>query len=483
MVAMLSMVGNSPDVVLIKFTYLAERLAKKDYYIKIIRWIRELFQSGHPSLIVAKKILRDTHPAHRQQLVKSFFINQLLLGTNKRKEFQDKNGFYPPGFIVISPSMLCNLKCFGCYSGNYIKDKGLSVEVIDRILYEANEMGIYFAVISGGEPFFRKDLLDVFERHKEMAFHVFTHGGLLDEKLIDRIVNIGNIVPAISIEGYEEDTDLRRGKGHYAAIMKAMDLLSEAGVLFGFSATQTSKNTDTITSDRFIDMMAEKGCTLGWFFSYCPVGREPNLDLMPRPEQRDLLRERLKYFRSTKPILLADFWNDGPLVGGCLAAGRRYLHINANGDIEPCVFAHYAVDNIHNTTMQEALKSKLFTTIKDRLASGGNLYKPCMLIDRPEVWREAVFASGARPTHEGAETLVTTLSDAMDKYAVEYGRLANPAWEQYLKENDEQHGCCSTDASAERTIVPSPDHIACEEGKDVDGFLKPAYRQTGRRLA
>ena len=131
--------------------------------------------------------------------------------------------------------------------------------------------------------------------------------------------------------------------------------------------------------------------------------------------------------------------------------------------------------------MQEALKSKLFTTIKDRLASGGNLYKPCMLIDRPDVWREAVFASGARPTHEGAETLVTTLSDAMDKYAVEYGRLANPAWEQYLKENAEQHGCCSTDASAERTIVPSPDHTACEEGEDVEGFLKPACRQTGRR--
>ncbi len=438
MVAMLGMVGNSSDATLIRLTYLAERLAKKDYYIKIIRWIRELFQSGHPSLVVARKILSDTHPAHRQQLVKSFFINQLLNGTNKRKEFQDKNGFYPPGFIVISPSMLCNLKCFGCYSGNYIKDKGLSVEVIDRILYEANEMGIYFAVISGGEPFFRKDLLDVFERHKDMAFHVFTHGGLLDEKLIDRIANIGNIVPAISIEGYEEETDMRRGKGHYATVMKAMELLSDAGVLFGFSYTQTSINTDIITSDRFIDHMIEKGCTLGWFFSYCPVGREPNLELMPKPEQRDLLRQRLQYFRATKPILLADFWNDGPIVGGCLAAGRRYLHINANGDIEPCVFAHYAVDNIHNTTMLQALQSKLFTTIKDRLASGGNLYRPCMLIDRPEVWREAVFASGAKPTHEGAETLVTTLAKPMDEYTDGYGKFADPAWEEHSGEKTEK---------------------------------------------
>ena len=435
--AMLGMLGNSSDENLIRFTYLAEKLAKKDYYIRTIRWIRQLFQDGHPSLAVAKKIIRETHPNVRKRLVQAFIINQMLLGTNKRKAFMEEGGgFYPPGLFVISPSMRCNLNCFGCYAGSYKKSEELSFDEVDSVLNQMKEMGIHFCVVSGGEPFFRKDMLDIFEKHSDVAFQVFTHGGLLDEKLVGKIAELGNVLPCISIEGFEQETDARRGKGHFQTIMHAMDLLKGAGVLFGFSCTATRINHEIITSDRYIDMLVDKGCTVGWFFTYVPIGREPNINLMPTPEQRSELREAVHRFRNTRPILVADFWNDGPLVGGCLAGGRKYFHINANGDIEPCVFCHFAVDNIRKTTIKEALKSPFFTAIRQKQKENKNLLTPCLIIDKPEFLREAVLASGARPTHQGAERIITDLASDMDSYSERYCKIADKVWDKMKAEKE-----------------------------------------------
>jgi len=445
--SMLGMLGNSSDENLIRFTYLAERLAKKDYYINTIRWIRQLFLDGHPSLAVAKRILRETHPNVRKTLVKAFIINQLLLGTNKRKAFMEEGGgFYPPGLYVISPSMKCNLNCFGCYAGSYKKGDELSFDEVDSVITQMKEMGIHFCVVSGGEPFFRKDLLDIFEKHNDVAFLVYTHGGLLDDALVGRLAELGNVLPCISIEGFEEDTDARRGKGHYKKVMRAMDMLKEAGVIFGFSCTATSRNFETITSDAYLDMLVEKGCSVGWFFSYVPIGREPNTELMPTPSQRDTLRHTVNHFRNTRPILLADFWNDGQIVGGCLAGGRKYFHVNSNGDIEPCVFCHFAVDNIRNTSIKAALMSPFFKTIRERQRENKNLLTPCMLIDKPEIVREAVLSSGARPTHPGAEALITDLAADIDRYSEEYCRIADEAWEKIKTDKDaaKGHETCTT---------------------------------------
>ncbi len=442
---MLGMLGNSSDENLIRFTYLAERLAKKDYYIRTIRWIRQMFMDGHPSLAVAKKIIREAHPNVRKRLVKAFIINQLLLGTNKRKAFLDEGGgFYPPGLFVISPSMRCNLNCFGCYAGSYDKKEELTFDEIDSVINQMKELGVHFCVVSGGEPFFHKDMLNIFEKHHDVAFLVYTHGGLFDEQLVKRVAELGNVLPCISIEGFEEETDARRGKGHYTKVMHAMDLLREAGVLFGFSCTATRLNHDVITSDGYIDMLIEKGCTVGWFFSYVPVGREPNMDLMPTPKQRDRLRETVWRFRNTKPILLADFWNDGHVVGGCLAGGRKYFHVNSHGDIEPCVFCHFAVDNIRKTSIKDALMSPFFMSIRARHKENKNLLTPCILIDKPEFVREAVLTSGAKPTHPGAERLITDLADDLDKYSEDYCGIADGVWAKMQAEKGacpKEHAC------------------------------------------
>lgn len=421
---------------LINYTKIAETATTREHYKRAIRKIRRMWEEGHPSLRVAMRILRDTSPNHKKKIIRNFIINQLLVGSTKRKLFSEQEGgFYPPGLMVISPTMKCNLNCIGCYAGMYRNDEDLPFEVFDRVLTEAKEMGIYFVVVSGGEPFFRDDMFDIFEKHSDMSFHVFTHGGLLNEERVKRLAELGNVLPAISVEGLKEETDKRRGNGHYDRVVNAMKLLKEYGILFGFSATMTKENAGVITSDAFIDHWIERGCTVGWYFLYTPVGREPNWELVPTPEQRDMLRERVAYMRSNKEILLGDFWNDGPVVGGCIAGGRKYFHINSKGDVEPCVFCHFSMHNIKEVSLREAITSPLFKRIREHQMSNKNLLRPCIIIDHPEVYREVYQMPGVRFTHEGAEQIITDFASEIDKYAVRWGELADRAWSERQKNN------------------------------------------------
>jgi MoaA/NifB/PqqE/SkfB family radical SAM enzyme len=214
-----------------------------------------------------------------------------------------------------------------------------------------------------------------------------------------------------------------------------MDLLREGGLSFCGSFTHSSKNSDIITDSAYIDMLISKGVFAMWLFSYVPVGRQPKTELMPSPDQRDLLRRSVASFRATKPMLFIDFWNDGPMVSGCLAGGRKYFHINANGDIEPCVFCHMAVDNIRRTTLRNALASPFFRKIRQKQGEYDNLLRPCMLIDHPDVGRDIFFTEGAYATHEGADEIFTGLADEMDQYSSDYGRIADQVWESEFSDH------------------------------------------------
>lgn len=212
-----SLLSNSSKENLIRFTHLAEKIPQKDSY--------------------------------REKIVQ-FLVDQFLEGTNRRKNFASETGFYPPRSILISPTMRCNLHCYGCHAGDYSKEGELEAEEIDRILNEAEEMGIHLAVVLGGEPFLRKDLFEIYSRHPHMIFHVFTHGGFLDEATVEKIASMGNVSPAISLEGFDEATDRRRGKGHFRQVMRGMGLLREAKVLFACSLTQTRENAREVESAR-----------------------------------------------------------------------------------------------------------------------------------------------------------------------------------------------------------------------------------------
>jgi len=390
-------------------------------------------------LINLKKSSVRMSPGVRNKVVMNLINNAMIQGQPKRKAFAEKYGITPPNHLVISPTMKCNLKCYGCYAWEYSKIEDLPYDVCNRIIDEANDIGLYFFVITGGEPFVWPHLFDFLERHNDSFFQIYTNGTAIDNKVAKKLAELGNALPCISVEGFEKETSERRGKGTWGKIMSAMDALKENGVLFGYSATATRANNELVVSDEFVDFFVEKGCFVGWYFNYIPIGREPNLDLMPTPQQRDYRRKRILEIRNTKNIIVADFWNDGNLVHGCMAGGKNYLHINVNGDVEPCVFVHFAADNIKGKSLAEVLTSPFFMGFRKRQPFNKNHLMPCSIIDNPQVLRDIVAETGAYPTHSGAEGVITNLAKQLDDYAHSYKEIADKVWEEeYVPKEDQQ---------------------------------------------
>lgn len=406
---------------LLKFPLVRDGLEAVSYYPEGREFLKSLIIQG-------RRFLSRSSKKCVEKFAENLIVNEFLAAKPKREEFRARYGFYPPFFIVISPTMRCNLSCYGCYAGEYSKQEELEAWQIEDVLQQAKEMGIYFITISGGEPFIRKDLLDIFSKFDDLYFQVYTNGTLIDQQLAKKLAEVGNVLPAISVEGWEKETDARRGPRAFQKILTAMENLRQAGVLFGFSATVTRENNEQVVSEEFINFWAAQGCFIGWYFNYIPIGKKPTLDLMPTPEQRIERLKKLAELRHRVPIILADFWNDGPLVGGCIA-GDRYLHINSRGDVEPCVFVHFAVDNIKNKPLVNILNSEFFQAIRRRQPYSPNYYRPCLIIDHPQILRQLIGECQAYPTHIGADSLVSDLFADLEQYARDYGRMADKLWE------------------------------------------------------
>jgi MoaA/NifB/PqqE/SkfB family radical SAM enzyme len=421
------------DKRLIVLMHILERVARTDHHKAQLAYLRQMVEDQHPSIELARRILA-LRPNARRALINGLGINATWLGDAERKAFASAHGVRPPYLIVISPTMRCNLRCLGCYAGEYPREADpLPFEVIDRIVSEGKQMGVYLYTISGGEPFLRPDLLDLYEKHQDCVFLIYTNGTCIDDKAVERLQACGNAAPAISLEGREAQTDFRRGKGVYRKVMDAMDALREAGVLFGFSATATRLNAQVYYDEAFYDQLVEKGCLFGWFFIFVPVGQDSSTDLMVTPTQRDRLREAVSRMRQTKPIFVADFWNDGCLTGGCMSGGTLYMHVNYRGDLEPCVFMHFAEENIldiyeRGGHLWDVLDTPLFRRVREVNRRDPNPLRPCPIIDHNEWLEEALSGTNARPTHPGAEDIVGRLAPQVRAWAAEYGKLADHAW-------------------------------------------------------
>jgi MoaA/NifB/PqqE/SkfB family radical SAM enzyme len=344
---------------------------------------------------MAKRKINVLSPNTQKKLCYNMFFNCMHLGDDARIKYKEKHGEYPPFFLVLSPTMACNLRCTGCYAWKYNKAEYLSFEEVDKLLTEAKEkMGIYFVTITGGEPTMYKHLFDIVEKHDDMFFQMYTHGHNIDKEMAQKIADLGNLYPAISIEGGRKETDARRGENAYDKVLNAMSNLKEAGALFGFSVTHTMYNHDVVCQGEFFDDMISHGAAFGWFFQYIMYGKDPNPEMVPTAEMRYERREAIMRFRREKPVLVFDFWNDGDSVEGCLAWGRKYVHITANGNVEPCVFVHFAKDNIKDKSLEEILNSDVFKDARSRQPFGGDLRRPCPVIDHPEQLKELVEKYG-----------------------------------------------------------------------------------------
>jgi MoaA/NifB/PqqE/SkfB family radical SAM enzyme len=420
---------------------------------------------AHMSRALLKSIERafESNSISSQSINKitDIFLSKIFVqGINTRRQFYEKNGFRPPGFVTISPTNVCNLKCKGCYAGDIYAKHTLDFDVFDRIISDMKkEFAAHFFVISGGEPFMYKSngktLMDILEKHNDSYFLCYTNGTLITKEKAKKLAHLGNFTPAISVEGFEKETDERRGKGTFKKIIETMNNLKEAGVLFGISVTPCTHNADLLLSDEFLNFFfEEKGVFYGWYFQYMPIGRKPSMDLMITPEQRVKMYRTIWKKVVENKLFIADFWNSGTASDGCMAAGRGggYFYIMWDGTITPCVFIPF-VDNEYNNiyevyrrgeTLTDVIKSPFFSAIRKWHSSYwldqskekcGNLLAPCIIRDNSNVFHKIVKAVGAHHVDEGAREYLSFIEQGkMPEYNTKYRKLTDPIWErEYLQ--------------------------------------------------
>ncbi len=401
---------------------------------------------------------KNLAPASRRAIINALSLGVFLKSSQKNaiEQFEaEHNGYGPPDTLVISPGKGCNLHCVGCYanssSAQYEK---LPWEVFDRIITEAENLwGARLITISGGEPFVYRDqgkgLIEAAAKHQASIFMTYTNGTLIDKKVAARLAEVGNILPAISVEGLEQRTDERRGEGVFKKILQAMDNLNEVGVPFGISVTATRYNWQEILSDAFIDLLfKEKGAYFGWIFHYMPIGRGFTVGLMPTPEQRLWMwRTGWKKMILKERIFVADFWAFGHLSDGCISSGREggYLYIDWDGKVMPCVFFPYSPINILDVykrggTLNDVLETPFFQHIREWQwkyefgqkdpKKNGNVLMPCPIRDHHALARKIVEMDKPEPEDKNAAAALEDPEyyQKMVAYDERLADLTDPIW-------------------------------------------------------
>jgi len=403
--------------------------------------------------LMARAVLQSVDRALRKKIVSKrvlgpvmkLWAEALLTPMNRRpamRQFKQVYECQPPGFITISPGHACNMSCSGCYADSGQADKKLSWTVVDRLIADAkNSWGIHLVVFSGGEPLLYesegKDLLDIVEKHPDLLFLMFTNGTLIDRDVAGRMGRLGNLTPALSVEGMRGSTDSRRGDGVFNRVLDAMRYLRTAGVPFGIAVTATATNGEEILSDRFLDFFfEEQGAFYSFYFQYVPIGRNPDFDIMPGPGQRVEFRRRCWDMVEGKKLFLIDFWNHGTMIGGCISAGREqgYFYIDWDGKVMPCVFVPYAACNINDIyaegkTLNDIWGLPFFQAIRQwqrdygysspELTKDGDWLRPCPFRDHHAMFQRMIEQFKPEPEDEGADR--SSADERYHKKLIDYG--------------------------------------------------------------
>ena len=420
---------KNPEENLPKLMAMVDKVTPKDWYVSQRNAVRKtLEEKGNWYDFILR--LWDLDPEVRKTIFQNLILNASLTGSARQDELTAKYNCNIPWAILLDPTSACNLHCTGCWAAEYGHSLNLSLETIDSIIRQGKEMGTYMYIYTGGEPLVRKkDLIKICEMHPDCEFLSFTNGTLIDEEFCQEMLRVKNFVPAISLEGFEDANDSRRGEGIYDKVQHAMALLKQHKLPFGISTCYTSRNYADISSEKFFDMIIESGALFIWFFHYMPVGNDAVTELLPTPEQRETVYRRIREFRSKKAIFSMDFQNDAEYVGGCIAGGRRYLHINAKGDVEPCVFIHYSNVNIHDTSLLDALRSPLFQAYHDNQPFNDNMLRPCPMLENPEILRRLVAETGAVNTDYMNTESAEHLCNKCNHYAECWKPKADELWQ------------------------------------------------------
>ena len=454
-------VGAIVDVMLNKFDKDREKAYKEILDIIKQFWGNNFTDEAYEKVLNAMKdpenkwmryinrILDETDKHVAKVTLMNLGFEAFIRGTKTIRKNREIYNCNIPWLILFDPTSACNMHCQGCWSGTYGHKYSLSFEDMDKIVTEGKELGTYLYMLTGGEPTVRmKDIFRLAEKHHDAYFALYTNSTLINEEMCQEVVRLGNITFMLSIEGTPETNDARRGEGHYAAVMNAMDLLKKYGIIFGTSICYTRNNIEAVTSDEFFKMISEKGARFGFYFHYMPVGNNAVPELMPTVEQRKYMIDRIRYVRSMESDIEfypMDFQNDGEYVGGCIAGGRNYFHINSAGDAEPCVFIHFSNANIHDASILEILQSPLFMAYHKGQPFNRNHLRPCPMLENPELLQKMVHETGAHETNLESPESVEHLCEKCKAYADTWKPEAEAVWasethkvpkyENYVPEN------------------------------------------------
>jgi len=321
-----------------------------------------------------EQLVSDALKATLKRPKQSLFLAQYALSAKKaaviRDGYANKGGHIPP-FLIASITSSCNLHCAGCYAraGKTCTDTAqeglLTAPEWDAIFTQAEKLGICFVLLAGGEPTLRRDVLSKAASHRSIIFPVFTNGTLMDGEILTLFDKNHNLLPILSIEGDEEYTDSRRGKGVYALLMRSMRELSDRDILYGVSITVTRENMGRVACDSYLEDLRRAGCKVVFYVEYVPSDPKANA-LAPGDEERDFLEKRLLLLRErSDDMIYISFPGDEKLSGGCLAAGRGFFHINPKGGAEPCPFSPFSDTSLKDVSLLEALSSPLFRRLRE----------------------------------------------------------------------------------------------------------------------
>lgn len=418
-------------------------------FLEIVDWAEQFFGSSYKKedydkvreaikdpdnkwIRFINRVLDETDPHVAKMAALNLGFEAFFRGTKMIRRNREIYHCNIPWLILFDPTSACNMHCAGCWAGTYGNRHNLSFDDMDRIITQGKELGVYLYMLTGGEPLVRKaDILRLAEKHNDVEFSIYTNSTLIDEAFCKEVVRLGNITFQLSIEGTPETNDARRGDGHYKAVMNAMDLLKQHGIIFGTSICYTRNNIEAVTSDAFLKMISDKGARFGFYFHYMPVGNNAVPELMPTMEQREYMIKRIRHIRSSESDIEfypMDFQNDGEYVGGCIAGGRNYFHINSAGDAEPCVFIHYSNANIHEKSILEILQSPLFMAYHNGQPFNKNHLRPCPMLENPELLQKMVQETGAHSTDLESPETVEHLCGKCAEYACEWKEHADAIW-------------------------------------------------------
>ena len=426
----LNYLDKDPHENLPKLLNMVEKFDLNHALSKQIKNVREgLYGENDNWRKLVDSIYQDVDSEIIKTLFKNAVLNSVVLSRSLKEEVKSKYDCNVPWAILLDPTSACNLSCTGCWASEYGNKLNLSFDEIDSIITQGKEIGIFMYIYTGGEPLVRKnDIINLCKKHNDCVFLAFTNATLIDEDLAKQIREVKNFVPAISIEGDKKTTDSRRGDGTYDKVVHAMEILRKYKVPFGASTCYTSANYESITDDEYFDRLISFGAKFAWFFHYMPIGNDAVPELLLNPDQRETVYRKIRDVRNRKSIFLIDFQNDGEYIGGCIAGGRDYFHINPNGDVEPCVFIHYSDSNIREKTLIECLTSPLFMAYKEGQPFNCNHLMPCPMLENPEKLRDIVHATDAHSTDLISEESVENLCAKCSSYSEEWRPRAEEIW-------------------------------------------------------